>query len=97
VKNKTVEALQYGVPIVATSEAAAGIPPSHLDALWTTDDPTHFANAVIELLSNRRTWERFRAAQLDHLAGRAAERPDVDRWIDVIEEELGHEVKEIPA
>jgi GT2 family glycosyltransferase len=90
VKLKTVEAIQYGVPVVATGEATGGLSPSLLDAVWITDDPSCFAQAIIELASDRATWDRYRQAELDQCSARAMIRPDGERWLDVIRETLRH-------
>jgi O-antigen biosynthesis protein len=60
VKIKSVEAIQFAVPLVCTSEAAAGLPPILRDAVWVADDPDDFADAVGELLRNDRAWNRVR-------------------------------------
>ena len=62
VKLKTVQALQYGVPIVATSIGAEGIETAGLPAIDTADDPDIFASRVIDLMTNRAAWELRRTA-----------------------------------
>jgi glycosyltransferase involved in cell wall biosynthesis len=88
VKLKTVEAIQYGVPIVTTEEAAAGLSQSLLDAVWMIDDADGFANAVIRLASDRWAWEHYRHAELTQCTARATIRPDGERWLDVIRQTL---------
>jgi glycosyltransferase involved in cell wall biosynthesis len=60
VKIKSVEAVQYGVPLVCTSEAARGLPSPIRDAVWVADSPDEFAEAVADLLTDDRAWKRMR-------------------------------------
>jgi GT2 family glycosyltransferase/glycosyltransferase involved in cell wall biosynthesis len=84
VKNKTMEAIQYGVPVVTTSEAAQGLPGILRQAVWSTDDPRDFAEAVIALASDRRAWERCRQAELDAVAGAQAQPRDPRPWLEAL-------------
>ena len=52
-KIKTVEALQYGVPTVATSVGAEGIDLRGTAALLVADDARDFARGLISLLTDR--------------------------------------------
>jgi len=61
VKIKTVEALQYGVPTVATTVGAEGIDLRGTNALLVADDPREFADGLVALLTDRAAWERQRA------------------------------------
>ena len=54
VKVKTVQALQYGVPVVSTSCGSEGIDTYGLDAIAVADDPADFARSFVTLLSDRR-------------------------------------------
>lgn len=62
VKIKTVEALQYGVPAVATSVGAEGIDAGSSAALTVADDPAGFADAVVRLLASPDAWLAARQA-----------------------------------
>ena len=53
VKVKTVQALQYGVPVVSTSCGSEGIDTYGLDAIAVADDPNDFARSLVTLLSDR--------------------------------------------
>lgn len=57
VKNKTIEALQYGVPTVSTTVGAEGVPVDQPDVLLVDDDPEGFAIKVATLIEDRETWE----------------------------------------
>jgi GT2 family glycosyltransferase len=70
VKLKTVQALQYGVPIVATTIGAEGIATGELRAIDVADDPQAFADLVVSLLTDRDTWQARRSAIVQL----------VDRW-----------------
>ena len=61
VKIKTVEALQYGVPTVATTVGAEGIDLRGTSALLVADDARQFALQLVSLLTDRTAWERQRA------------------------------------
>lgn len=63
VKLKTVEAIQYNVPMVATEEGAAGLDLAWRRSLSVSDDPRGFAAAVVDLLTDENAWNRARAAQ----------------------------------
>lgn len=84
VKNKTVEALLFGVPVVATSIGAEGIDCAGLEAIDVCDDPEAFAAAATLLLSDRRAWDDRRRT-LEQLVAHWEEAP-VGRWTDVIDE-----------
>jgi O-antigen biosynthesis protein len=64
VKIKTIEAIQHGVPVVATSVGAEGLPPDVVDAIEITDDPTTFAARVVDLYNRADLWERRRHAAI---------------------------------
>ena len=84
VKVKTIEALEYGVPTVATSVGAEGIELRGVDeALIVTDDAALFARAVIQLLTSVSAWDGQRAA-IAQLHERWQQQPTAS-WIDVID------------
>lgn len=56
VKIKTIEALQYGVPVVATSVGAEGLALSDGDEIDVCDDGEEFAKRLIALASDDRLW-----------------------------------------
>ncbi|WP_042262224.1 methyltransferase domain-containing protein [Paraburkholderia heleia] len=64
VKNKVVEAMNFGTPLVTTPVGVQGLAGLE-DILPVTDDPAVFASSVIELVRNDANW--FRVAE----AGRA--------------------------
>ena len=49
VKVKTVQALQYGVPVVSTSCGSEGIDTYGLDAIAVADDPEDFARLLVSI------------------------------------------------
>ncbi len=59
VKGKVLESMSYGVPVVATSIAAEGIPAQDGCALRIADDPHRFADAVMELYTNQTLWNEL--------------------------------------
>jgi len=62
VKTKTVEALQYGVPVVATAIGAEGLPAHGPDVVSVADDPVLFAERVVSLHSDAPLWNAARDA-----------------------------------
>lgn len=87
VKNKTVEALQYGVPVVTTTIGAEGIEvPDGLTPMIVTDDPAEFATAVVRLLTDGHEW---RARRRDIESLRAHWESGLGRsWVQVIDEAI---------
>jgi O-antigen biosynthesis protein len=86
-KNKTLEALQMGVPVVATSIGAEGIAvPDGLAPMVVTDDPAEFAAAVVRLLTDNDAW-RAQRADVEALHASWAEQPGT-RWTDVVDAAL---------
>ena len=53
VKIKSIEMLQFGTPIVSTSEGVSGLPTSVKQYFKIADDPVAFAAAAIEFLSHK--------------------------------------------
>lgn len=85
VKIKTIEALQFGVPVVATSIGAEGIDLHHTGALSIHDDPKGFSDAVSKLLVDGEAWhsQREHILELQETWDRVqARRPS---WIEIIE------------
>ncbi|HVB04629.1 MAG TPA: glycosyltransferase family 4 protein [Acidimicrobiales bacterium] len=60
VKLKAVEALQSGVPTVATAVGAEGIPTDVTDLIPVTDDAREFADLVALLIGNEEIWRAQR-------------------------------------
>jgi GT2 family glycosyltransferase/glycosyltransferase involved in cell wall biosynthesis len=85
VKMKTVEAIQSGVPVVATTEAVGGLSPTEREAVWTADDPGAFAEAVVALHRDVDAWNATRSIQAE-LVARPQGSSSTPRWLDVIEE-----------
>jgi glycosyltransferase involved in cell wall biosynthesis len=83
VKLKTVEAVQYGVPVVATSEGAAGLPEEWRGAVAVADDARDFADAVVRLMSDRRTWERRRNHGVALVSHERTKGTDIRMWPDL--------------
>ncbi len=89
VKLKTVEAIQYGVPVVATDEAVGGFDTEMRRAVWATSDPAEFARAIVAFYRDPDVWNDFRERELavsrDAAAGAAAGH----RWTDLIRDTVG--------
>ncbi|MGD1012698.1 MAG: glycosyltransferase family 4 protein, partial [Acidimicrobiales bacterium] len=91
VKIKTVEALQYGVPTIATTVGAEGIDLRGTEALKVTDDPREFAFSLTSLLTDREAWERQRE-QIETLDARRKAEQSVVSWGSILAEVLGGRV-----
>lgn len=61
VKVKALEALQHGVPVLATTAGAAGSGLELMVELAPVDDPREFASRLIALTNDEAAWERARA------------------------------------
>lgn len=86
-KNKTLEALQYGVPVVATRIGAEGIEvPPGITPMIVADDPAEFGAAVVRLLTDNDEW-RARRADVEALHAFWQERPG-PTWTDVLDAAL---------
>jgi len=86
-KIKTLEALQHGIPVVATTIGADGIEvPPGLTPMIVTDDPGEFAAAVVRLLTDNDAW-RARRADVEALHAWWQERPG-PTWTDVLDAAL---------
>jgi GT2 family glycosyltransferase len=60
VKVKSIEALQYGVPVVSTSVGAEGLGVHDSRAVIVTDDASEFAAAVLALYARPESWNEQR-------------------------------------
>lgn len=61
-KAKVVQALAYGLPVIATSVAAEGFDGAALEAMHVEDDPVAFARAAATVYEDEARWERMAAA-----------------------------------
>ena len=85
VKIKTIEALQFGVPTVATSVGAEGLELVERDCLLVDDDAQGFAFKVAALLEDREAWQAQRARIMSqHRHWR--EQPRSSVWPQVLDE-----------
>ncbi len=91
VKLKTIEALQYGVPTVATPVGAEGIDLHQTGALAITDDVAEFALTVVALLEDAQSWENHRK-RIRALHEAWAEQPAGTSWSAVVERALADKV-----
>jgi glycosyltransferase involved in cell wall biosynthesis len=64
VKLKTIDALQHGVPVVATTVGAEGVDYGDAQCVAVHDDPQGFARAVATLLTDAQAWQSARDAAL---------------------------------
>jgi glycosyltransferase involved in cell wall biosynthesis len=89
VKLKTVEAIQYGVPVVATNEAVGGFDAAMREAVWSTDDPGNFADAIVAMYRDPDVWNDFRGRELAATErSRGAESAGL-RWVHLIRDTVG--------
>lgn len=91
VKLKTIEALQYGVPTVATAVGGEGIDLHQTGALAITDDAAEFALTVVTLLDDGQSWENHRK-RIRALHEVWAEQPAGTSWSAVVERALADKV-----
>jgi glycosyltransferase involved in cell wall biosynthesis len=79
VKLKAVEALQFGVPTVATTVGAEGIPVDVPGLIPTADDPGEFADYVARIHESQEEWELQRRL-LTEQAERWTANPQQSIW-----------------
>jgi O-antigen biosynthesis protein len=82
VKTKTIEALQSGVPVVATTVGAEGLPAEGVAAVAVADDPVLFAAQVVALHADQSRWNAARAAMRVFVAARR--RGAAGAWVDAL-------------
>lgn len=59
VKGKVNEAMNFGIPVVATATAVEGMHVAHGKECLIADDPREFANAIAELHRDAALWQRL--------------------------------------
>jgi len=59
VNGKVILSMSYGVPVVASSVAAEGIPLTKGDDILVADDPVTFSQAIGELYHNKQLWNQL--------------------------------------
>jgi hypothetical protein len=59
VKGKVLLSMSYGVPVVASSIAAEGIPVVNGRDMLIADTPENFSNAMVELYINKALWSQM--------------------------------------
>jgi sugar transferase (PEP-CTERM/EpsH1 system associated) len=68
IQTKVIEALAAGLPVILTPQVLGGLPDGVEDGCLTTEEPSAFAAAVVDLLA-RSPEERRHRASLAHLDG----------------------------
>ena len=59
IKGKIITSMSYGVPVVTTAVGAEGIGLTHGENAIIVDDPKKFAEAVVDLYSNKFLWNKL--------------------------------------
>lgn len=68
VKNKVVEAMAYGVPLITTPVGAQGLPGLD-DIIPVTVEPVLFADHVVTIMKSDERWAQYSAKGNDYVAG----------------------------
>lgn len=68
VKGKVLLSMGYGVPVVASSIAAEGIPVVNGRDMFIADTPESFSNAIVETYQNEALWNQMSANGLEIVA-----------------------------
>jgi len=61
VKGKVGQAIEYGVPVVSTSIGSEGMYLTNNESVLIADEVTDFANKVISLYKDSKTWNKLRS------------------------------------
>ena len=81
VKIKIIEAIQFGVPVVATTVGAEGLEIAHRGGIAIEDDPRSYADEIVRAVTGEDDWNRRRLAVLEqHAMWKAASSTS---WADV--------------
>lgn len=67
VKGKVNLAMQYGVPVVATTVSVEGMHLNSESNVLVADEPEAFADAIIRLYTDEALWNRLRQGGLDNI------------------------------
>ena len=67
VKGKVNLAMQYGVPVVATTISVEGMHLTHDKNVLVADEPEAFADAIIRMYTDEEVWNRLRRGGLDNI------------------------------
>jgi GT2 family glycosyltransferase len=78
---KTIEALQYGVPVVSTTVGAQGLGLVDGEAIDVTDDPREFALRIVALATDNLKWLHRREAIAEVVERWTQERTS---WSDIV-------------
>ncbi len=98
VKIKTVEALQYGVPVLTTTIGAEGVNLRDADPLEVADAPASFAARASELLGRPSVWEAKRREILElHETWERREVGSTTTWSGVIRAALAERPRAFSA
>jgi hypothetical protein len=92
VKVKTVQAMQYGVPVVATACGAEGIATYSLDAIAIADPADRFAAEMVTLLTDKSAWDARRTVLAD-VVQRWQQDAGAGSWSQVIAEVLARRIR----
>jgi len=95
VKIKTVEAIQFGVPVIATTVGGEGIEIANARAIEIADDPVRFADSIMRAIGDETDWNRRRDAAFEQLE-RWKATPSVS-WADVCRNMLSVASTDAPA
>lgn len=95
VKIKTIEAIQHGLPVVATPTGAEGIALDEAECVVVREDPAQFAAALVELLVDEVAWTRAHRAACRQ-AERWANQPR-RTWRDILDDVLGRRASAVAA
>ncbi len=93
VKLKTVEAVQYGVPVVATEEAVGGLDTDLRDAVFATTDPASFADAIVTFYRDPDVWNDFRTRELAATQRGRTDDASAGRWTQLIRDTVDNPMR----
>lgn len=97
IKNKTLDLLAHGLPVVATPRGAEGLDIEPDGGIEIVGDADRFANAVLELLTDPAAADARGAAGREHVRGRHGWDAAAVRYVEILRAVAGRDAEVLPC